>query len=643
VIDARRIPGRVDGCTSDWFDDSAEVSMHTNEGAASAAGPRQIIVCCDGTNNTLTGGSHDTNVLKLAGHLAPEQENQLVYYDPGVGAPDQMPPLGLLNGLHRKQERIAGLAKGKGVYENIAEAYSFLMENYAPGDEIYIFGFSRGAFTARCVAGMVHTFGIIRADCKPLILTLIRVYFTTPGDSQQQDRNWWAAWAARRTLKNKAKNERLAQDTGMATDNVASADVRTYLTHKKERKVMREEVAEQVRNSFTTSHGRTACTHFVGVWDTVESVGVPLLSRSITSTGFTRNKDGFRHIRQALSMDEHRLSFEPRLYWDEDYTVDDPHDRSNSRSLRQRWFRGVHSDVGGGYDENEAGLSDQAFGWMLAEAIACGLRAPAAAAARRQRAKPRIAHDPCFATPWWGVAGLTVRTNVTHTSKGEERTIRVITEGAAREPVDRIHPVWNAGAVLNDYRFWLALALSCVLALACGWLAYAAFEPGATAGVFDRFRFGAIELDAWQRDYFPACVNDWPRCAHRLKSLPPAFWATVVDFGFIAAYSWLLGLFAAWAFREMAGWRNPNEKVPPLFVLGWAPLIAVAADLIENLLTILTLWSLYWDNPRISLILGLAMMFANLAKWIGLGGSALLVACGIFATSARPRHVHLRA
>jgi uncharacterized protein (DUF2235 family) len=163
---------------------------------------------------------------------------------------------------------------------------------------------------------------------------------------------------------------------------------------------MREEVAEQVRNSFTSSHGRTACTHFVGVSDTVESVGIPLLSRSITSTGFTRNKDGFRHIRQALSMDEHRLSFAPRLYRDEDYTVDDPRDRSNSRSLRQRWFRGIHSDVGGGYDEHEAGLSDQAFDWMLAEAVACGLRAPSAAAPQRQRAKPLIADDSCFATPW---------------------------------------------------------------------------------------------------------------------------------------------------------------------------------------------------------------------------------------------------
>jgi hypothetical protein len=128
-----------------------------------------------------------------------------------------------------------------------------------------------------------------------------------------------------------------------------------------------------------------------------------------------------------------------------------------------------------------------------------------------------------------------------------------------------------------------------------------------------------------------------------LKSLPPAFWAIVVDFGFIASYSWLLGLFAAWAFKEMAGWRNPGEKVHPLFGLGWAPMIAVAADVSENLLTILTLWSLYWDNPFISAVLGLLMLLANVTKWVGLGGSLLLIACGIFAMSARPRHVPLPA
>ena len=616
--------------------------MQTSENAAGGAepGPRQIIVCCDGTNNTLTGGSRDTNVVKLVARLAPDQENQLVYYDPGVGGPDQMPALGLLNEWNRKRERIAGLAMGRGVYENIAEAYSFLVDNYRHGDQIYIVGFSRGAFTARCVAGMVNLFGIIRVDCKPLLLTLIRTYFTTPSVDRGKDAHWWGAHRADQTVESREKTAQLAQETGMATGTATAADVKAYLVRRKARKVTREEVARQVRTSFTSESGRTACTHFVGVWDTVESVGIPFFSRTNPSSGWTRDKAGFRHIRQALSMDEHRRSFEPRLYWDEDYGDDDAAD---GRSLKQRWFRGVHSDVGGGYDQHEAGLSDQAFDWMLREAFACGLRFKEPGIPQRQRAKPPIAHDPCFDTPWWGVAGLTVRTNVTHIQEHKEKTIRVSTEGAAREPVERIHSVWNMAAVLHDYRFWAALACACVLALAGGWLAYVAFHPQGTLAWIDRPWAGALEFDAWQRGLLAPCIGDKPGCLHPPASLPGAFWATVVDVGFIAAYGWLLGLFAAWAFKEMAGWRNPDDKPAPVFVLGLAPMLAVVADLSENLLTMLTLWSLYWNNPFISAVLAFAMLCANLSKWVGLAGSALLIACGIFATSARPRQVHMHA
>lgn len=612
--------------------------MRTSDSAAggSAPGPRQLIVCCDGTNNTLTGGTHDTNVLKIVGQLAPEDNNQLVYYDPGVGVPDQMPAVGLLNHLTRKRERIAGLAKGKGVYENIAEAYSFLVENYAPGDQVYIFGFSRGAFTARCVAGMVHLFGILRADSKPLILTLIRVYFTTPSDNREEVGKLWGVWTARRALQAKQENEQLAHDTGMAMGAATADDVRTYFVQKKKRKVTRKEVADQVRNGFTSPHGRTAYTHFIGVWDTVESVGMPALSRSITSDGTTRQKEGFRHVRHALSMDEHRRSFTPRLYWDEDYTVDGGGDPAHARSLRQRWFRGAHGDVGGGYDEHEAGLSDQAFRWMIGEAQDCGLRTVPAANRAKARLKPYIAHDPCYDTPWWGVAGLTVRTNVTHVQDGKPRTIAVVTEGAAAERGARIHPAWSVDMLSRDQRFWVALACACLSWLACGWLAHAAFDGRATLGFFDRATAGAFGFDAWQRGFFVDCLRDAAGCTAAPASAPAGFWATIADLVFIAGYSWLLGLLATWAFREMTGYRNPDDAVAPVLALGKAPMFAVAADVVENLLTLLTLWSLPWNNPWVSGALGLGMMSANLVKWAGLGGSLLLVSCGIFATSARP-------
>jgi len=605
--------------------------MDTSDSAA-----RQIIVCCDGTNNTLTGGTHDTNVLKVIGQLAPERNHQLLYYDPGVGAPDQMPSLGLLNEMNRKRERIAGLAQGKGVYENIAEAYSFLVENYEPGDQIYIFGFSRGAFTARCVAGMVHLFGIIRADNKPLILTLIRVYFSTPSDNHSEIGKKWGVWKARRALESKRKNEQLAHDTGMATGAATADEVKTYFIQKEKRKITRKEVADQVRSGFTSPHGRTAYTHFVGVWDTVESVGIPLLKRRITSDGTTRHKDGFRHIRQALSMDEHRLSFEPRLYWDEDYTAEDVLDPARSRSLRQRWFRGAHSDIGGGYDENETGLSDQSFRWMIGEAAACGLRIDQSAQPVARRSKPYIAHDQCYETPWWGVAGLSVRTNVTHAEDGKDQTIKVLAEGAAAEPGALIYPSWSIDMLLRNRRLWLSMACACIFWLACGWLAYAALEEPDALGFFDRAARGALGFDMWQRDFFARCMSDLAACPAPLVSSAAAFWAVIADLGFIAAYSWLLGLVATWAFREMASHRTPGDPVSIWFALGKAPMYAVVADVAENLLTLLVLWSLPWQNVLLSAILGFAMMLANLVKWAGLGGSLLLLSRGVMATRAPP-------
>jgi len=106
--------------------------MEPQATTGSAAAPdekgRNLVVCCDGTNNTLTGGVQDTNVLLLHGYLRKHADPAatLLYYDPGVGTPDAAPPTGLVDLLKRRADRIAGLASGRGVYENIGEAYRFL-------------------------------------------------------------------------------------------------------------------------------------------------------------------------------------------------------------------------------------------------------------------------------------------------------------------------------------------------------------------------------------------------------------------------------------------------------------------------------------------------------------------------------------
>src|SRR5262245_41344042 len=139
---------------------------------------RQIVAFLDGTNNTLTGHRTDTNVLHLFEHLSARRDrDQVLYYDPGVGSPDLLPFTDLNEWLSRKWERLRGLASGRGIFENVGQAYMFIAQRYRPGDEIWIFGFSRGAFTARSVAGMIHLFGLIRPEHESLLPTLLRVYF----------------------------------------------------------------------------------------------------------------------------------------------------------------------------------------------------------------------------------------------------------------------------------------------------------------------------------------------------------------------------------------------------------------------------------------------------------------------------------
>jgi uncharacterized protein (DUF2235 family) len=208
-----------------------------------AGRPRQIILGCDGTNNTLTGGVYDTNVLKMISQLAPADANRILYYDPGVGSPDQLPPLGVWNDVRRKLERLAGLANGRGIYENIAEAYLFLVDNYRKGDEIYIFGFSRGAFTARSVSGMVKLFGIIRPDSKSLILTLIRVYFSTP--SNDAANTGIVPRLIARTASERCKhNELVAKEAGAWAPDTFAENIHNYLSKTKKRRSTRQEVAD---------------------------------------------------------------------------------------------------------------------------------------------------------------------------------------------------------------------------------------------------------------------------------------------------------------------------------------------------------------------------------------------------------------
>ncbi len=295
----------------------------------------KIILFADGTGNARTA-QFRTNVWKLYTAIDSRPESgQIAYYHDGVGT-SAFAPLRLLGGIF-----------GLGLGRNIQALYAFLCRNLgAEDDEIHLFGFSRGAFTVRILAGLIHHEGVRH------------IY-----DEAELDR--WVRDAYRRNRLRLA----LAQ-MGLVRRAIVSAGAALLGVDRK-----REWSATRLKPHIT----------LVGVWDTVAAYGGPIIEMV---RGFDRwvwplsmpdykLAGSVRRARHALSLDEEREAFLP-LPWDE-VGSDQP------ERIRQVWFAGVHSDVGGGYADD--GLSSIALAWMLDEAKAAGLTfLPAAEAAIRDNA-----------------------------------------------------------------------------------------------------------------------------------------------------------------------------------------------------------------------------------------------------------------
>ena len=587
---------------------------------------RQLIICCDGTNNNLTGRRNDTNVTQLCELLAPEAQDQRLYYDPGVGNPGELPGASWADRLGRRLERLHGLAFGKGIYENIAEAYRFIMRNWQPGDEIFLFGFSRGAFTVRSVGGLVTQFGILRLDMDGLIPTLLHTYFS--------DRE-----------KGKEGYER---------------------------------IRVQIRALYSMDAARDAPIWFVGVWDTVASVGAPLpfLSREITASPTIIGKN-FRHVRQALALDEYRRTFRPRPYLIEagyDYA-------QRGQSIRQQWFSGAHCDVGGGYANGEAGLSWQAFVWMVQEAVGCGLRLRPEVLAATGHADPALlaqyldiqsapssprqkrAHSEIYDVPLWALGGQVVRDP--GGNQGSARPVAPPVESTSVSANGLAFPsdtVWrqlrllrpvHASARRRDATAWnylthpAALVLLATLAAIFFWFAAGALLLGAQVvegntpwaqigsmfGKLPQILSANRDFGWWQLAWathggFP--TQTLPAVVHPVRAL-------FINFGFIAAHSYLLAFAVSWAFAHIARLRRVAMAGNRMLnILGMAACIAVLADLAQTLFALMLL--LTCPNaylPGLEQVLGMSMSAAALAKWTSLAGCAVLVAWAFTSTVKR--------
>ncbi|HVR59514.1 MAG TPA: DUF2235 domain-containing protein [Pseudolabrys sp.] len=304
---------------------------------------RNIVICCDGTGNEIS--ENISNVLKLYRCLRKTektQPRQLVFYDPGVGTLERPDPW---HKLKQDFNAILGLATGYGLDDNVLAAYAFLVHNYQAGDQIYLFGFSRGAYTVRVLAGLIHKVGLITPEQVNLAGSGLIAYKQFSSDEAPKLR------ASLKSLSDVATAEDAAPQS--AFDNAA-----------------------QFARITST---RWPTIRFVGVWDTVASVIVPRADRfylpSLEELAYTIVNPSVQTFRQAISMDERRCMFRLKK-WYAPQTF--KHNRFNDahaepQDILQVWFAGVHADIGGGYPEKESGLSKYPLLWMIDEAVKCGL------------------------------------------------------------------------------------------------------------------------------------------------------------------------------------------------------------------------------------------------------------------------------
>jgi uncharacterized protein (DUF2235 family) len=286
--------------------------------------PKNIVICCDGTGNEIN--SNLSNVLKLFRVLV-KDENQRVFYHPGVGT------IGLQSTWERlKQETygVFGLATGAGLDEDILAAYRFLCQTYQSGDRVWLFGFSRGAYTVRVLAAFIHVIGLLPPDQIDLAGYALSVY----------------------------KN---ASEISHGSDDKA----RKFL--------------DDAWHFRRVAGGYLIPIEFMGVWDTVASVIVPRQDKfllDLQTLVYTRTNPSVKKFRQAMSIDERRRMFRLNRWIEPQKYRPDPFDPSTAvdQDIRQVWFAGVHGDVGGGYPEEQSGLSKFPLLWMIAQAKAAGLR-----------------------------------------------------------------------------------------------------------------------------------------------------------------------------------------------------------------------------------------------------------------------------
>ncbi len=293
--------------------------------------PKNIVLCSDGTGNS-GGQGNGTNVWRLfnavdlRAHLHKEgAARQIAFHDDGVGTEKN------------KLRRAIGGAFGFGLARNTRELYTFLVRNYRPGDRIFLFGFSRGAYTVRALAGLILSVGVLDYRC-----------FTTDQELRATVHKTYRIYRGR-------------------YPSLVQAIWRIFAGTPEAR-------IQELRKKYTLHE--VDSLPFIGVWDTVDAVGVPMDWMRYPLNWILRfwfpDKTLNSKIEKAchaIAIDDERGTFHP-VMWDETESPDRKGDLDPER-IKQIWFAGVHSNVGGGYPKQ--GMAYVSLDWMLREAAAKGL------------------------------------------------------------------------------------------------------------------------------------------------------------------------------------------------------------------------------------------------------------------------------
>lgn len=269
---------------------------------------KTIVICCDGTGNKF--GKTNTNVIKLL-QAIDYSSDVVTFYDTGVGT---FAYQGAFADVTSWIGNFVRQAFGKGVRKKIQNAYRLLMDCYEPGDKVYIYGFSRGAFTARSLAGLLHDYGLLKPELSNLVKQVSRMYHRGKKSNQNK-----------------------------------------------------KGVPDDVRHEFQRLFTQPCKPTLIGVWDTVGSLGILYKGEKFTNSKLNKDVKVGLH---AMAIHETRRKF-PISIWSNELDSDGITRRDSEGIIKQVWFAGVHSDVGGGYEET--GLSDIALKWMLRESESANL------------------------------------------------------------------------------------------------------------------------------------------------------------------------------------------------------------------------------------------------------------------------------